>query len=710
MAKLILDYYNGSDIYNDGDVEQLLLNHYKDNSDLDYQSEGVFYLTTSVRSNIINWFPFEKTDEVLEIGCGCGTITKVLTDKCANVVCVEGSKRRAEITYYRNQDKDNLEVYAGNFDDVKIKKKFDYVILIGVFEYAKLFFESKTPFDDFLNKIKNVLKDTGKVLIAIENRYGIKYWAGADEDHIREKYVGLTGYDKYKIQTFGKKEFVDMIKRCGFSKYKFYYPFPDYKLPSVIYTDDRVPSKSEIDMIPIYPYGSTISFNVRDVLKGLVDNDSFGFFSNSYMVEFGFDKAEMSDVIYARMPVNRKEDYKTITVQNKNDFYKLPSNELAANHLEQYINVHKLLKQENIKTCDIHKKDDKYIIEKVDGELFVDHLLRSVYSYDLEKFDVEIDKLVEFYHSISRYDYIKNPIIQGLKQSYKDRTHILKLSIIDGNCSNIIVNNNDYYLIDQEWLAEGELPADYLIYFSLVHIFAFNIGEYLDVSLEKYLKKYNINKKKVDLFNSIEEKYYKTDLNVKDDYATNILDMCSSSNSGAVMPNYYSAVVYYDTGKGFNENEKIFKMYDNYDYENELYELKCELPKNVKQVRFDPVAMGNKFLSFSNIKINDKKVKYEEYNIEEFDGNKALTMEHPFIMFKHNKSKLNIKIKIIPFSDEECKKYIDDYNKTKENLDNIEKEYKKVKEDVKALSDSLNSIVNSRGWKILEKIKKIKNK
>ena len=26
MAKLILDYYNGSDIYNDGDVEQLLLN------------------------------------------------------------------------------------------------------------------------------------------------------------------------------------------------------------------------------------------------------------------------------------------------------------------------------------------------------------------------------------------------------------------------------------------------------------------------------------------------------------------------------------------------------------------------------------------------------------------------------------------------------------------------------------------------------------
>ena len=224
MAKLNLKYYDGKNIYNDGNVEEKLLEHYKSGKPLDQTKEDIFYLVTDVRKNILNWYPFTKQDEVLEIGCGCGTLTGTLCEKCQNVVCVEGSKRRAEITYYRHQNKDNLEVYAGNFNDIKIKQKFDYIILIGVFEYAKLFFDSNNPFDEFLEKIKKLLKSTGKVLLAIENRYGIKYWAGANEDHIVKPYVGLEGYDSYKVQTFGKTEFIDLITRHGFTKNKFYYP------------------------------------------------------------------------------------------------------------------------------------------------------------------------------------------------------------------------------------------------------------------------------------------------------------------------------------------------------------------------------------------------------------------------------------------------------------------------------------------------------
>ena len=35
----------------------------------------------------------------------------------------------------------------------------------------------------FLIKIKQLLKPDGKLLIAIENQYGLKYWCGALEDH-----------------------------------------------------------------------------------------------------------------------------------------------------------------------------------------------------------------------------------------------------------------------------------------------------------------------------------------------------------------------------------------------------------------------------------------------------------------------------------------------------------------------------------------------
>ena len=35
------------------------------------------------------------------------------------------------------------------------------------------------PFENFLKKIKSLLKPDGKLIVAIENKYGLKYWCGA---------------------------------------------------------------------------------------------------------------------------------------------------------------------------------------------------------------------------------------------------------------------------------------------------------------------------------------------------------------------------------------------------------------------------------------------------------------------------------------------------------------------------------------------------
>lgn len=43
------------------------------------------------------------------------------------------------INYERNKHYDNLEIIVGNFNDIKFENKFDYITLIGVLEYARLF-------------------------------------------------------------------------------------------------------------------------------------------------------------------------------------------------------------------------------------------------------------------------------------------------------------------------------------------------------------------------------------------------------------------------------------------------------------------------------------------------------------------------------------------------------------------------------------------
>ena len=74
----------------------------------------------------------ENASGELEIGAGCGAVTGLLCRKCDRVVAVDLSKKRSTINATRNRDCDNLEIMVGNFEDIQIEEKFDYVTLIGV--------------------------------------------------------------------------------------------------------------------------------------------------------------------------------------------------------------------------------------------------------------------------------------------------------------------------------------------------------------------------------------------------------------------------------------------------------------------------------------------------------------------------------------------------------------------------------------------------
>ena len=128
---------------------------------------------------------------------------------------------------------------------------------------------------------------TGKLLIAIENKLGMKYFAGAPEDHTNKKYDGITGYENKKgVQTFGKKELKELLEKVGFKYSKFYYPLPDYKLPNVIFSDEYLPTEKSIDnYVPYYYEGTEIEFDEKEAYKQAIKNGVFDIFANSFFVE-----------------------------------------------------------------------------------------------------------------------------------------------------------------------------------------------------------------------------------------------------------------------------------------------------------------------------------------------------------------------------------------------------------------------------------------
>ncbi len=289
-------WYNGHDEYSDGDVEDEILKIVKEHTEeelpqiiADSGSWPILYHLSEYRANVLYGIPFEKSDKVLEIGAGCGAISGYVCRNAGSVTSVDLSKRRCLINAHRHRDMDNLEIVVANFKDVceNIEEKYDYVLLIGVLEYAKWLIEEENPYEKLLVEAGKLLKPNGKIVIAIENRFGLKYFAGCKEDHLGQVFVGINGYNNgtEKVQTFTKSELTSLIKKAGDFDYKFYYPYPDYKFATTIYSDEYLPQPGELNNnIRNFDNSRLVLFDESKAFDGLIGDGIFQNFSNSFLV------------------------------------------------------------------------------------------------------------------------------------------------------------------------------------------------------------------------------------------------------------------------------------------------------------------------------------------------------------------------------------------------------------------------------------------
>lgn len=293
--KLNLKFYKGEDIYSDGEIENDLLAAVQNPDDIpeilmQHNEWPFLYHLSPIRENILEWYDFDPEGSVLEIGSGCGAVTGLLCRKAKRVVGIELSKKRSMINATRNQRYNNLEIMVGNFEDIKLEEKFDYVTLIGVLEYAIYYINDEHPFSAMLKRIQSFLKPGGKLFIAIENKYGLKYWAGAAEDHTGGYFDGIENYSNVdKVRTFSHKGIEKLLISSGFTHNEFFYPMPDYKLPTEIYSDDYLPGPGTLrnmmaNMTVNYDRERYRFFDEEKAMDALCEDEMFAEFANSFLI------------------------------------------------------------------------------------------------------------------------------------------------------------------------------------------------------------------------------------------------------------------------------------------------------------------------------------------------------------------------------------------------------------------------------------------
>ncbi len=250
------------------------------------------YHLSRKRSRLLRGFAFDRSNKVLEVGCGCGAITRYLGETFDDVVAVEGSPARATLARMRTRDMPNVSVLCAPFQNVRFSCRFDIIFCIGVFEYSKIFVDGPDPFASVLRHLAGLLAPGGAVILAIENQFGLKYFASSAEDHNAIMFDGIEGYPRQDLhRTFGYRELRDRLTR-HLGPTRFYFPYPDYKLPSCVVSEEAFGKVNLAEMIGNfaprdYSKARTPAFDQRLVLMELAKNDMLHLFSNSFLVVAG---------------------------------------------------------------------------------------------------------------------------------------------------------------------------------------------------------------------------------------------------------------------------------------------------------------------------------------------------------------------------------------------------------------------------------------
>ena len=422
------------------------------------------YHLSSSRANILR--PMESIlqgADVLEVGAGCGAITRYLGESGANVIALEGSLRRAAIARSRTRDLDNVDVVADRFSEFSCKQKFDVVTLIGVLEYANLFTPGDMPAQAMLERVCTFLKPGGRVVIAIENQLGLKYFAGAPEDHLGQAMYGIEGrYRKDQPQTFGRRALERILSRSGFNHLIFMAPFPDYKFPASIVTEAGF-SDPDFDASALAWQSARrdpqlpplLSFSPELVWPGIFDNKIALDLANSFLVVASPSDHQLinSRVLAYHFSTDRYPEYckETKFLREKNESIKVVCRSLSQVREEKsssFISFHP-------------EPESDYILGTALSRDFVNIVSRDGW---------RIKEIGEF---ILRYLNIVAHLSSSKQMSINccSLEDSISGAVFDVIPQNIIVaEGGEWHLIDREWKLRSDITLGYLVFRALISL------------------------------------------------------------------------------------------------------------------------------------------------------------------------------------------------------------------------------------------------
>lgn len=204
-------------------------------------SEDAFFYLNEDRCNVLKWFPFLPKSRILEIGAGYGELTGFLAQKAEVLVAYEYKNERLEIIKKRCKDQSNIIFQCDDELFQNEENSFDYIVIHGIFEFARKFYKSNNANVEFLKVAKSFLNENGKIVLLTDNRLALKYFAGKAEEQTDQFFFGLDGFpEDERNRSFSKQELKNVIMQAGLCDHYWFYPYPSLEETGEIITNQAL--------------------------------------------------------------------------------------------------------------------------------------------------------------------------------------------------------------------------------------------------------------------------------------------------------------------------------------------------------------------------------------------------------------------------------------------------------------------------------------